>query len=96
MEVLEKVLRIATIIPASVDIVKEAREAVRKFDMKSQDAIIYASILIDLASRPVRAACFVTTNKKDFNDPDILHSLESINCKVLFAFENAMGYVKSA
>ena len=39
--------------------------------------------------------CFITTNSKDFSNPDVEQQLTSRNCKLLTKFGNGLGYIRS-
>jgi hypothetical protein len=60
-----------------------------------QDAIVLASVLEHLAGTPAGAKCFVTSNSRDFASPDIEDELGRLECKLLFKFEDALGYTRA-
>lgn len=93
-ETLELVLRSCRTLPVTLDVLKEARGIAHRFDLEIPDAIICASILLDLVANSGMRTCFVTTNKKDFSDPDLLAEFAIHDCKVLYDFEAALHYVE--
>ncbi|MDQ4004445.1 MAG: PIN domain-containing protein, partial [Actinomycetota bacterium] len=61
------------------------------------DALVYSSVLSHLrSSAPPQGApsCFVTRDR-DFTDANIESDLARLGCKILFKFEDGLGYVRS-
>ncbi len=65
------------------------------YDLQLQDAIILASVILDLerAQRP-DDALFISQNVKDFGVPAIYHALERLRCKYLSDFTNAVRFIE--
>ena len=65
------------------------------FNLRLQDAIILASVIIDLerASAP-GGAIFISQNVKDFENPSIENTLQRFQCKYLADFTNAVRFIE--
>lgn len=87
---------IARIIPLTSSVLAVSLTYQTRFHLSPQDAIVLASIAADLESvEHGLEKLFVTQNKTDFLEPDILKLMSAHGCKVLFRFDNAVGYVES-
>ncbi len=94
-QALEQILHIATVIPIHSSTLQQAIKFQKSRSLKPQDSIIYASVLEHMVAHPSEPKCFVTTNSKDFVNPDITSDLVTQNCRLLSRFVDALGYVKS-
>jgi predicted nucleic acid-binding protein len=66
------------------------------YDLSPQDGIILAAIVRDLdAQDQAEAKCFISTNIKDFGDPDIRAELKSFNCRYISKLADALGFIDS-
>jgi predicted nucleic acid-binding protein len=94
--ILKTLLSVVTVIPLTADIVAEAFDLQRSRGLSPPDALVYSSVLSHLRSSTPRRApsCFVTRDS-DFTDDDISGDLESLGCKILFTFEDGLGYARS-
>ena len=79
---LQTILQIAETIPLSHVILTEATTFQSTFDFRPQDAIVYASVLQHLNTTSGQAHCFLNRNSKDFDDPEIIESLNVFQCKI--------------
>lgn len=86
----------AYIIPMDRRVLSEARSAQRDLGLDPHDAVVFASLAVDLEARPTDSSCFVTTNSKDFGTPPTMAALEKIGPKTLFKFEAALAYVRAS
>jgi len=91
--VLERISRIAELIPLQADIVVNATKHQATYKLGPQDSIVYSSVLHHLASARGHESCFINRNRRDFDDPDIEESLANQGCKMLFSFINGCDYV---
>jgi len=66
----------------------------RRHGLSPQDAIVYASVVSDLASGTGRG-CFLNRNTKDFDDPDIAQELWALGCKLLPRFDQGLDYMRA-
>ena len=72
-----------------------ALENESRYGLSPQDAIIYASIVRDLATS-VRTdrSCFMSRNLKDFDDPDIRAELASYDCQYEESYKTGVSLVR--
>jgi len=94
LAVLERVLRIADIVPLEAGVVLEATQYRARYKLGPQDSIVYSSVLHHLASAGGRESCFINKDRGDFDDPDIEESLANRGCKMLFRFDNGYSYIQ--
>ncbi len=94
-EALDRILRAAQIIPLGLKIIRAATVFQKSRSLSPQDSIVYASILEFLDTQPTKPCCFITTNSRDFVNPDILADLANYNCKLLGKFGHGLGYIQS-
>jgi len=92
--VLERVLKIADIIPLEAGIVFNATQYRVTYKFEPQDSIVYSSVLYHLALAGKVESCFINRNRRDFDDPDIEESLANQGCKMLFSFVNGYNYIQ--
>jgi hypothetical protein len=92
----ERMLGCVGQVPMTVSTFREATQAEKQFGLSPQDAMIYASIMTDLRSRPsADEKCFISQNRKDFGDPEIVRALATLNCKYLSSFGTALDFIRS-
>lgn len=98
--VLAELYATATLVPLDKTVAQEAHRQERRRGLGPQDALVYASVLGYLrrsggeGSPAGRESCFVTRDN-DFADEDVRTDLAELGCKLLFRFEDALGYVRS-
>ena len=91
---IERLLDIAEIISLTPEILSASLKHQTDFVFSPQDSIVHASVLKHLkASTNETAKCFLNRNSKDFNNPDVVDSLNDHNCKTLFSFARGYDYV---
>lgn len=89
-----RLINLSGIIPLDNGVLRLSLDYQSKFALSPQDAIVFASVVSHLQSlEPSEEKVFVTRNKNDFVNPDIFEFLSSHNCKLLFKFTDAIGYV---
>ncbi|ELS03232.1 hypothetical protein Xen7305DRAFT_00029520 [Xenococcus sp. PCC 7305] len=88
-------LRIGNIIALNIDILREAASYENTYDLKSQDAIVYASVIRHLKHDQPQQACFLNRNSKDFDNPDIIEELNGFNCRMIFRFDDGYSFIQS-
>ena len=59
---------------------------------RKEMARIAAAVLVDLEARAGGQSCLVTRDKKDFSDPELLEQFQSLHCKVIFSFDDALKF----
>ena len=92
----EYLVKIAEIIPLNADILLQAASAEENYKLKDpQDAFVYVSVLKHLQENKPQQACFLNRNSKDFNDPDMLDELQSLNCKMFGEFDGGYKFLQA-
>jgi predicted nucleic acid-binding protein len=91
---LERILRVADIIPLATDVVLSAKAHRATYKLEAQDSIVYSAVLYHLKSAGAEESCFLNRNSRDFDDPDIEESLSAQGCKTLFSFVNGFQYIR--
>ena len=65
------------------------------YNLRLPDAIILASITLDLERQPAPIdALFISQNIKDFEDPAIQDALQQLSCKYLADFTNGLRFIE--
>jgi hypothetical protein len=95
-DVSQRLLTAARLLPLNTEVIGRGLEYFTQPppDLSFPDAMVYATIMSDpeLGATP---SCFVTTNRKDFGNPDIIEPLMARDCKTLFTFDDALRYATS-
>jgi predicted nucleic acid-binding protein len=92
--VLERVSRIADVIPLGADMISRAAAYRAANKLSPQDSIVCSSVLHHLTSANAGESCFINRNRRDFDDPDIEESLAKQGCKMLFSFTSGCNYIE--
>lgn len=58
------------------------------------DAMVLASVIEDLSTRPPGPKCFLNRNSRDFARPEIHQELNNYGCKLIPSFTYGLAYVK--
>ncbi len=93
---LDRILKIAEIIPLEQKILTAAAQFQSDFGLKPPDAIVYASVSNHLKTTGTGNKCFLNRNSRDFDDPDIESELSRYGCKMLFRFDSGSAYIKQS
>ncbi|MFB2918303.1 MULTISPECIES: PIN domain-containing protein [Aerosakkonema] len=91
----DRLLNSAEVIALSVDMLTEAARCEAPYNLKPQDALIYASVIGHLRQHHPSVACFLNRNTKDFNNPDIVDELNNYNCRMISQFGDGYGFIRS-
>jgi hypothetical protein len=93
----DRILNISQLIPINLEIIRAAIDYQKTlgFENKPQDSMVYASVIYYLSNLESESNCFTTLNKNDFVNPDIKTELATHNCKILYNFKDALGYIRS-
>lgn len=91
---LEKLLNTAETIALGQTILRAGASFQKTLGLSPQDAIIYASVLEHVQVSDSAHNCFLNRNSRDFDDPDIVETLDTYQCKMLFRFDHGYGYIK--
>jgi len=95
MEAVRKhVLDVAHVIPLDRNVLSLATEYQVRHGLSPQDALVYASVITHLQNYLPAVSCFISTNVRDFGDPDIGRELEQFNCRMFSRFEAGCGYLR--
>ena len=92
---LDRVLSLAEVIPLERDILIAAIAYQVNLDLSPPDSIVYASVLHHLRAKTTAKSCFLNRNSRDFDDPDIVDTLDNYNCKMLPKFNSGYDYIQS-
>lgn len=91
-----RLINISRLIPLTSDVLELSITYQAEYGLSPQDAIVLASVVSDLQAQDQEGEkLFVTQNKTDFLNPDIADLLADNSCKLLFRFEDAVGYTRS-
>ena len=63
--------------------------------LSPQDSLVYASIIQHLAQSSDPQRCFLNRNRYDFDDPDVVATFTTYNCRVIARFDNGYDYIRS-
>jgi predicted nucleic acid-binding protein len=86
-----RLARAADLVAMTSDVAERAFELSSEYDLQLQDAFVLSTIVVHLSEHPAESA-FVTTNSKDFDDPDLRGDLEALGCRLLTGFGEALGF----
>lgn len=91
----DRLLKIAEVVALTADILVEAANCEATYDLKPQDALVYASVVYHLqAGQPLRS-CFLNRNSKDFDSPDIVDALNQFGCRMIPRFDDGHRFLQS-
>jgi predicted nucleic acid-binding protein len=91
----ERLLQSAEVIALTADILTEAAASEGPYDLKPQDAFVYASVITHLRQHQPQIACFLNRNTKDFDNPDIVDELHRFNCRMIPKFNDGYNFIRS-
>jgi predicted nucleic acid-binding protein len=95
MQVLDRIFRIAAIVPLEADTILQAAACrAQNKSLSPQDSIVYSSVLHHLESAEGSDGCFISRDRKGFDDPDIVEGLKTRRCKMLFTFIDGYNCVE--
>lgn len=87
VEIVERTLAIATLIPTDLPVFRQAMTLRREHDLSVPDSIIYAAVITHLSkNRTSGPHSFINKNFKDFQDPAIIDTLSNLSCTFLPSF----------
>ncbi|MFN8513981.1 MAG: PIN domain-containing protein [Thermomicrobiales bacterium] len=90
-----RIAAVATILPLDGDTFQAALALLTIRDIPPQDALVYSAISQHMQANQHESKCFITTNIKDFANPDTLAELAANNCRLLPRFNHGVGYIRS-
>lgn len=90
-----RLVEVGTSIETDRACLRRALEYQKRFDFSQQDSIIYSAVIADIRRRPfAEAKCFISTNYKDFKDPEIITELNGHNCRYEQSFGRGLNFIK--
>ena len=93
---IQDILTVVEIVPTTPVIIAAAIRYQIDADVSPQDSIIFASVISYLDQHRDPPSCFLTKNREDFDDPDMVAELAARNCKVLYTFRDGLSYLQRA
>ena len=94
-EVVTRTLGVTDSVSIDLGLFTRGRDLQHFRGLKPQDALIYASVLTHLPSRPGVQKCFLNRNSRDFMTPDIAEDLAAHDCHVIPQFGDGVGYIRA-
>lgn len=91
----DRLLKNTEVIPLTADILTEAATYEALYDLKPQDALVYASVISHLRQNRSTVACFLNRNSRDFDSPDIINELNEFNCRMIPRFDRGYEFIRS-
>jgi hypothetical protein len=74
----------------------EGRSCEKLFELRPFDAVVLASVVTHLRASTRDQSIFVTTNKRDFDAPEIRGVLQSQGCELITNFEHALKRIAAS
>jgi predicted nucleic acid-binding protein len=91
----DRLLKIAEAVPLTLEILTAAASYETPYDLKPQDALVYASVITHLRQHKPANSCFLNKNTKDFDNPDIVDELNKYNCKMIPRFDHGYSFIQA-
>ncbi len=91
----DRLLRSAEIIPLTLDILTVAAAYEVPYDLKPQDALVYASVIAHLRQQQPANSCFLNKNTRDFDNPDIVDELNQHHCRMIPRFDHGYSFIQA-
>lgn len=89
----DRLLAHADVLPADGPLLREAERVAKTHDLGYFDAIMFASVLLDLAKHRAGPNIFINKNTKDFAVDSVRQALRDGNCKFVSNFSNGRAFV---
>ncbi|MEP0915562.1 PIN domain-containing protein [Leptolyngbya sp. DQ-M1] len=94
-QIRSRLISLAEIIPLTSDILLEAASCELTYQLRPQDAIVYASVVDHLQQNQPQRSCFLNRNARDFDDPNIIGELNQLNCRMLSRFDHGYQFIQA-
>jgi predicted nucleic acid-binding protein len=91
----DRLLKNTEVIPLTADILTEAAICETPYDLKPQDALVYASVIFHLYQNQPTVASFLNRNSRDFDSPNIVNQLHKLNCRMIPRFDHGYDFIQS-
>jgi ribosomal protein L17 len=91
-----RIFDVADVIPLDAELLRSARKFEKRLSFaSSQDAIVYASVVLHLDKSKPTMSCFLSKDT-DFRTPDVRVDLEQRHCKPLFSFDDGYQRIRAS
>jgi predicted nucleic acid-binding protein len=91
----DRLLHVAEIVPLTRDILTTAAAYEIPYDLKPQDALVYASVITHLRHHQPTNSCFLNKNTRDFDNPDIVDELNRYHCRMIPRFDHGLSFIQA-
>lgn len=91
----KRILRSAKVIALTANILNDAATYEDPYDLRPQNALVYASVITHLRQHRPQIACFLNRNSKDFDSPDIVDELNRFTCRMIPRFDHGYAFIQS-
>ena len=91
----QRILDHATVLSADSDTLRVAMAAMRTYNLRFFDAIMFASVRRDLSSHTGLLSYFLNRNKRDFCTPELLAEFNDLGCKLLTSFRGGLSLINA-
>ena len=93
-ELRERLMRICQVIPLDAACLETATRYQNQHKFSPQDALVYASVVSHLSESQPGRSCFLNRNARDFDDPDIVEELRSLDCKLIARVDDGLDHLR--
>lgn len=83
---IDKILRVATIIPLSADVMRHALSLQLVYPLAPQDAVVFASVDFYMREQGKGPKYFANKNRRDFLTPEVETHFQQYECRILDSF----------
>lgn len=90
---LDRIAACAGISPLNRETIRRASALEQQPGMPAPDALVLASVVLDLEESP-EASVFLSRNPKDFSNLDLESLLGSHGCRLIPSFQQGLGYIQ--
>lgn len=92
---LNRILGVTEIIPLTAEVISDGVRNEGLYKLRSQDAIVYASVINHLRQYNTLQSCFLNRNSRDFDVPNILQELNQYNCRMIPLFDQGYQFINT-
>ena len=79
--------------PLTAEIIRDGERNEGLYQLRPQDALVYASVINHLRQFNTNESCFLNRNSRDFDIPNILQELTQHNCRLIPRFEQGYQFI---
>lgn len=83
---IDKILRVATIIPLSAEVMRHTLAVQLAYPLAPQDAVVFASVDLYMREQGKGPKYFANKNRRDFMTPEVERHFEQYECRILHSF----------